>query len=52
MKRMSIAETMDLLLKLSRAEDVPILGSVKPPEVTVADHDYMAVATRVALFGV
>ena len=47
-----IAETNNLLFELSRAEDVPALSSVKSPVVAVADYDDMAVATRVAFFGV
>jgi hypothetical protein len=42
----------DLRLKFGRAEDVAILGGVKPPKVPIAQHDNVAIATGVTCFGV
>ncbi len=43
--------TTDLRLQLGSAEYASILSSIKPPEVAVSDHNYMAVSARVAFFG-
>jgi hypothetical protein len=42
----------NLRLELCRAEDPPVVGSVQPPKVTIAKDDYVAIAARIALFGV
>lgn len=42
----------DLRLEFSRAEDVAIMGSVKPPKVSIAEDEDVGIPTGVSYFGV